>query len=141
MSSGDASGSVRLRHSWARKILRFESFGSLTHQAHDEVDNEVLVSHLGNLSMADAAVDVWKVVVVVEARNRPPQRWRGTPTLKSPLSLRLHPLPATFRRVRGDMVILKSYNRANLTTPPLKHLSDVPKTPKMSVWVHRGHTH
>eukprot|EP00966_Prymnesium_polylepis_P112334 2598461-Prymnesium_polylepis.1 len=47
--------------------------------------------------------------------------------------------------LRGDTVILKSYNRANLTTPPLRtSLSDVRRaheTPKMSVWVHRGHTH
>eukprot|EP00966_Prymnesium_polylepis_P042045 976263-Prymnesium_polylepis.1 len=44
--------------------------------------------------------------------------------------------------VRGGVVILKSHNRANLTTPPLRtSIRDVPKTPKMSVWVHRGHTH
>eukprot|EP00966_Prymnesium_polylepis_P059999 1391722-Prymnesium_polylepis.1 len=41
---------------------------------------------------------------------------------------------ALFQLLRGGVVILKSYNRTNLTTP---HLSDVPKTPKMSVWVQR----
>eukprot|EP00966_Prymnesium_polylepis_P067447 1566525-Prymnesium_polylepis.1 len=37
-------------------------------------------------------------------------------------------------RLRGHMVILKSHNRANLTHHHSEHLSDVPKTPKMSVW-------
>ena len=60
----------------------FEWVGSLTRQAHGEVEIDRLFAHQGHLSMVDAFMDVTQHGhgPAVERPRRPPQRGRGSGT-------------------------------------------------------------
>ena len=67
------------------RVPSFEWFGSLTRQAHGEVEIDRLFAHQGHLSMVDAFMDVTQHGPAVERPRRPPQRGRGSGTARSPL--------------------------------------------------------